>query len=258
MAALSALLASSIPPESVTAQQKAYVTYTFSSSLSEPSPSVTLLESRNLIAAAGTTGLRTWEAALHLGNYLTSLAQSSSDSILGKSVLELGAGTGIISILCAKCLGAAHVIATDGSDDVVADLSTNFFLNGLEDAAPIEAKELKWGQVLLGGEQSEWNGGRNIGVVLGADVTYDRRGIPVLVSTLVDLFEMFASMTVIISATIRNEETFGIFLEACRVNDFVLEDIEFAIPPPERQRGPFYSDATPIRLCRITKSTVAG
>jgi hypothetical protein len=72
MNCLSSLFASSVPPEAVSAQQKSYVTYTLSllPLQDQATPSITLLEARNLVAAFGTTGLRTWEAALHLGNYL--------------------------------------------------------------------------------------------------------------------------------------------------------------------------------------------
>jgi hypothetical protein len=145
------------------------------------------------------------------------------------------------------------VTATDGSDAVIADLSTNFYLNGLQDSDLIEAKELRWGQALLGSEQEEWNSGRNIDVVLGADITYDSSVIPALVATIVDLTELFPAVKTLIAATIRNEKTFVTFLEACRKNCFAVEDIEFDVLPPEKQGGPFYGDGTPIRLCTLRK-----
>lgn len=244
-------MASNLPSETTAAQQKAYVTYSIAS-LPHPSdsvPTITLLEARNLVAAAGTTGLRTWEAALHLGNYLS----TNPSLVEGNSILELGAGTGYISVLCEKYLGATHVLATDGSDDVVADLPTNFYLNGLQDSSVIEAKELKWGQVLMGGEQQEWNGGRKVDLVLGADITYDATAAIALVATFGDLFELFPDIQIIIAATIRNEKTFEAFLTNCKTNQFKVEEIDWEIPKPELQNGPFYSDAVPIRLSRITK-----
>jgi hypothetical protein len=220
--------------------------------LLDQSPStVTLLEARNIVAASGTTGLRTWEAALHLGNYLC----GNQDSLVqGKSILELGAGTGYVSVLCAKHLKASHVIATDGSEDVVASLSTNFYLNGLEDSSIIEGKELKWGQVLVGGEHPEWNGGRNIEVVVGADLTYDGSAIPPLVSTFGDLFELYPQIKIIYAATVRNPKTFEKFLDACKGNKYIVEEIKFRIEKAEAQEGPFYSDQVPIQLCLITRS----
>lgn len=142
---------------------------------------------------------------------------------------------------------------TDGSDSIVTDLATNFFLNGLQDSSVIEAKELKWGQALLGGEQAEWNNGRPVDIVLGADVTYDSKGIPALVATLVDLVEMFPTVKILIAATIRNEETFKTFEKVCGMSSFAVEEIDFPVMPPENQEGPFYWDGVPIKLCIIKK-----
>jgi hypothetical protein len=252
MSCFSILFASNLPSEAASAQQKAYVTYSIASlpRSSDSVPTITLLEARNLVAASGTTGLRTWEAALHLGNYLS----SNPNLVEGKSVLELGAGTGYVSVLCVKYLGATHILATDGSDDVVADLPTNFYLNALQDSSVIEARELKWGRVLMGGEQPEWNGGRKVDLVLGADVTYDARTNIALVATFGDLFEIFPDIQMIIAATIRNVKTFEAFVTICRTNKYRVEEIDWEIPKPELQEGPFYSDAVPIRLLRITKS----
>jgi len=142
---------------------------------------------------------------------------------------------------------------TDGSDTIVADLATNFFLNGLQESPVVEARELKWGKVLLGGEQAEWNQGRPVDVIMGADVTYDSKGIPALVATLVDLVEIFSGVKILIAATIRNEETFKTFVKVCGMNNFAVEEIDFPVMRPENQEGPFYWDGVPIRLCNINK-----
>jgi len=245
------LLVSSVPSEATSAQQKAYVTYALSTLASESisAPSITLLEFRSLVAAVGTTGLRTWEAALHLGNYLC----SKVDLIHGQSVLELGAGTGYISILCAKHLQASHVLATDGSDDVVASLGTNFYLNGLQDNSFIEEKELKWGQALVGSEHPDWNGGRQIDLVLGADLTYEGSGIIALLSTFGDLFDLYPNVKIILAATVRNQSTLKTFLDTCRGSHYLVEKIDFDIAPSQKQTGPFYPDLVPIELYLITK-----
>jgi predicted nicotinamide N-methyase len=127
-------------------------------------PSITTLESRSVIASAGTTGRRTWEAALHLAKYLV---ESGSGHVRGKKVLELGAGTGLVSILCARWLGARHVTATDGDDSVVEDLQKNIFLNGLDDQGTIYAKQLRWGRVI---DEDEGGSSPDYDVVLGADI----------------------------------------------------------------------------------------
>ncbi|KAH7025697.1 putative methyltransferase-domain-containing protein [Microdochium trichocladiopsis] len=271
MGCLTELMAQPLPDEMVAVQQKSYVTYTLSllDNLSGPNsrPQITMLESRNLIAAGGTTGLRTWEAALHLGQWLCreTTALNTGDhgesntthsiTIKDKRILELGAGTGYLAILCAKYLGAAQVIASDGSDDVVATLPDNFYLNGLQDDERLTALDLKWGHALLGTEEAEWNGGRPVDVVLGADITYDKSVIPALVSTVATLFGKFPGVVVIIAATERNRETFEAFLEVCQRRRFVVDEVDdFDVPRRRHQGGPFYSDSVPIRICRISKT----
>lgn len=254
MTALSNLLVLPLPSEFIAAQQKSYVTYTLSLLDQSDHPShlsaqITLLESRNLISAAGTTGLRTWEAALHLGQFLT----TSPSLIRAKNVLELGAGTGYLSILCAKFLAANLTIASDGSDDVVANLPENFFLNSLQGSKAIQAMDVKWGYALLGTEDKHWNGGKPIDVVLGADITYDRSAIPALIGTLDELVGMFPRVVILISATERNRETFNIFLKACEKTNFKVEEIDFKLPCRREQRGPFYNAQVPIRICKIVK-----
>lgn len=269
MNALAALLATPVLPETASAQQKAYVTYhrppVIPSGDTAPSgpadrdsyDHITLLENRAIISGSGTTGLRTWEAALHLGRFLC----QNRAVVRGRRILELGAGTGYLSILCAAHLGTAHVIASDGSDEVVSNLPDNLFLNGLrqltpdeEDSRAVQVMDVKWGWALMGTEEREWNGGRPVDVVLAADVTYDRSVIPVLVVTLMDLFSQHPRAELYIAATQRNRETFEVFLDGCRRQGFGVEDIDFTIPSREEQEGPFYSAEVEIKICKVTKS----
>jgi predicted nicotinamide N-methyase len=254
MSALSVLLSTPLPSEAAAVQQKCYVSYHLSALSDAPGSTkkdacVTLLENRSLISAAGTTGLRTWEAALHLGQFLC----QNSSVIQGKRVLELGAGTGYLSILCARYVGATHVIASDGSDDVINALPENLFLNGLQESSLVTPMDLKWGHALVGTEEETWNGGRPVDVALGADVTYDQSVIPALVGTLVDLFALHPSVDVYISATKRNDETFGAFLRACGDQALEVDDVVFEVPSSAEQRGPFYGDEIPIAIHRVSK-----
>ncbi|MCJ1280962.1 hypothetical protein MMC26_000280 [Xylographa opegraphella] len=129
---------------------------------------ITTLEARALLASTGTTGLRTWEAALYLGTYLS--ATEGRLLVENKTVIELGAGTGFISILCAKHLAANYVLATDGSGEVVDDMASNVYLNGLEGSGVIDSVVLKWGHVLTDGIFESHNSNRIFDVALGADV----------------------------------------------------------------------------------------
>ncbi|KAK3296596.1 S-adenosylmethionine-dependent methyltransferase-like protein [Chaetomium fimeti] len=202
--ALSHLLSQPLPSETDAAQQRDYVTYHLSplqvSPVALDPPHITLLESRSLISASGTTGLRTWEAALHLGQYLC----ADPSAVKSRRVLELGTGTGYLAVLCAKYLGSDHVIASDGSDEVVDHLTDSFFLNGLQGSSEITAMQLSWGHALVG---TEVDGGE-LDTVLGADITYDVSVIPALVATLEDLTRLFPALSVLIAATERNRATF--------------------------------------------------
>ena len=174
MARLATLISSIIPPEADLVQRKSYATYSLppqgdgitleriskmsvdggseadgyelderqEQAILAAERSITLLESRSVIAGAGNTGQRTWEAALHLVAYFAcedkvdagadGKGTHAGSRIRGKHVLELGAGTGLVSIACAKYFGARLVLATDGDEDVVQTLKRNMTLNGLD------------------------------------------------------------------------------------------------------------------------------
>lgn len=257
MSALSLFLANPLPSEATSAQQKSYVTYHLSElcqgNSSDPTPHaprITLLENHSLISGSGTTGLRTWEAALHLGSYLCQNRHIVKD----KRVLELGAGTGYLSVLCANFLGSQHVIASDGSDDVINNLPDNLFLNDLQDSTLVMPMDVKWGHALMGTEEEKWNGGRPIDVVLGADITYDKSVIAALIGTLLEVFDLHPHVEVFISATQRNEKTFQAFLDQCQASGLAVEVLQFPIPKRQDQQGPFYNDNVAIHICKVSKA----
>ncbi|KAM4057448.1 lysine methyltransferase [Hirsutella rhossiliensis] len=251
MSTLALLLANPLPPEEASVQERCHVTYRLpllacaSRCGDGNAPGITLLEKRALISAAGTTGLRTWEAALHLGQYLC----LNPGVVAGKRVLELGAGTGYLSILCAKYLSSAHVIASDGSDDVMSNLADNMALNHVQDTARVSLENIKWGH-----EDGQVSGGPPVDVILGADITYDRSMIPALVETLMYLLGLYPGVEAYISATQRNEHTSAVFLGACHGNSLDVEDLRFPVPPRQQQDGPFYADQVAIRICRVSRA----
>ena len=176
MSSLASLIGANLPSETASAQEKAYVTYAFPQYSTDKSDStersVTLLESRSVISSLGTTGLRTWEAALHLGAFLAS--ERGLGMVRGKKVFELGAGTGMLSILCAKHLEVSGMVATDGDEGVVDAIKTNSFLNGLDAANPpqttVRTAALRWGWPINADTFSEDYGMDVPDVVVGADV----------------------------------------------------------------------------------------
>ncbi|CAK7234088.1 hypothetical protein SEUCBS140593_008820 [Sporothrix eucalyptigena] len=212
-------------------------------------PTITLLEKRATIAAGGTTGIRTWEAALHLGVYLC----RHPDLVQGKRVLELGSGTGYVAALCAKFLGTTACVATDGSPEVVNSLPANLELNG---QGSVLSKELVWGPSPPE-DWSEW-AGDGFDTILGADITFDVRDMPDLLATIQWCLGSGENSgngggeqkTVLIAATERNKKTFDMFTRLAD-ESFDVEDVAFPVPPRAQQTGPFYSDAVPIHICRL-------
>lgn len=156
-----------LPPASVTAGHKSYVTYSLPG-VHVNEVSVTLFESPALLGASGTTGFRTWEASLLLGAFFCST--SGQGYVKGKSLLELGAGTGLLAILCAKHLGAKSVLATDGARNVLEDLKTNIELNDLESSPLLKVKSLKWGHSLIGAGPVLFGEDSDFELAFGSDI----------------------------------------------------------------------------------------
>ena len=213
-----------------------------------------ILEAPSLLASSGTTGFRTWEAALLLGTFLTSAA--GSKLVSAKKVIELGAGTGFLSILCAKHLGAKSVLATDGNLDVVTDMEINVGLNFLTKSHDVSAAVLRWGQTLIGGIADLREQNMVYDLAIGADVTYDVESIPSLIATIRELFELYPQIKVLISATARNEQTLAAFFEASTANSFTVEQLDVPMPSKDEQLGFFMPTGTPIRVFLITYSGV--
>ncbi|KAF4042582.1 Lysine methyltransferase [Phytophthora infestans] len=113
------------------------------------------------------SGTRLWTGSHFLSRYLW----RHPELVRGKRVLELGAGTGICSIVSSK-LGAVKCLATDGDEEVVELLAKNVQVNEAEDV--VTARSLFWGdepsaQTLL----KEFPGAlTDVDVVLAGDVLY--------------------------------------------------------------------------------------
>jgi protein-lysine N-methyltransferase EEF2KMT len=243
------------------AQQKCYVTYT-SPEMSPGVFTITLLETPFLLASSGTTGFCTWEAALHLATYLCS--ESGKRFVRGKSVIELGAGTGLVSILCAKYLDAKRVAATDGSAEIINHLEFNMSLNGLKSSSRIETAVLKWGQSLDGMFLDDFDETRSYDLIVAADVTYDPDSIKPLVATLSGLLALKPDSRALISATRRNAETLDMFRKTCNTWGLEIVDLETShqhlandsgiFPPGQIQTGYFHSTTVPIETMWIMKT----
>ncbi|KAF8211637.1 S-adenosyl-L-methionine-dependent methyltransferase [Mycena galopus ATCC 62051] len=116
-------------------------------------------------------GLQSWGSAIIFAKRLC--ADPASCNLLDGQplrVLELGAGTGLLSIAVAKLLPAATVVATDYHPAILANLAanlhTNFFAPNQE-CARVSAAELDWARPTLDAPFDA-----PFDVVLAADVVY--------------------------------------------------------------------------------------
>lgn len=129
------LVAQPKPSSLTSAQQHSNIKYTApSESYTGDGSERTVItsESRGLILAGGTTGFRTWEAALHLGSFLATPA--GDELVRGKRVIELGAGTGFLSLFLARHLGVRGVVASDREITLIDNMKRCVPLNQVSEA----------------------------------------------------------------------------------------------------------------------------
>ncbi|XP_067847120.1 protein-lysine methyltransferase METTL21D [Heptranchias perlo] len=97
--------------------------------------------------SAGDVGCVVWDAALVLAKYLetSGFYRDGLHSFTGKSVVELGSGTGVVGLM-ASALGA-HVTVTD-LEELQDLLNININDNKHLVTGSIQAKVLKWGETV--------------------------------------------------------------------------------------------------------------
>jgi protein-lysine N-methyltransferase EEF2KMT len=211
-------------------------------------------EAKNLLSRGNNVGLRTWEAALHLAWYLFNQRR---ELVRGRNVIELGAGTGFLSLLCAGHLQASSVVATDGLGHVCESLQANVELNAEHTftSGPPTVTQLDWTDQPAIDDLIEENkkAGRQYDLIIGADITYHPDILKPLARLLSILNEQNPAATILISAAIRSD-TFSNFLAICRDN-FCFEVLEEKVEIPEglRYSGFFHSVATPIKAVSLSK-----
>mmetsp|Transcript_17852 Transcript_17852/g.39066 ORF Transcript_17852/g.39066 Transcript_17852/m.39066 type:complete len:368 (+) Transcript_17852:282-1385(+) len=132
----------------------------------------------------GRTGVAVWNSSLLLTRLLDAISaqeikqpmlRQGSSFLKGKTVMELGCGTGLASLAAAK-LGASRVIATDGNSEVVQLTKFNIDKNNLVDN--VEAAELKWGLLNAADFFDEAD------IIIGSDLTYNSGTWRVLAETM--------------------------------------------------------------------------
>lgn len=173
MEALGTLLAQPKPNAIELARQLSCVKYT---APFQPTDSaireVVTIESRGLILSGGTTGNRTWEAALHLGSFLAT--PEGEKLVRGKRVIELGAGTGFLSLFCARHLGVRAVVSSDREPALISNMHKCIALNRTDDSVfPFIPALWDWGSPLEITDDLNYlieDGDLRFDIALGADL----------------------------------------------------------------------------------------
>ncbi|GAA5968256.1 hypothetical protein JCM3765_000866 [Sporobolomyces pararoseus] len=204
--------------------------------------------------SGGTTGLRTWQACIALGNRFL-FDPSTIESF--ENIIELGSGVGVLSLICAKIKqnqikgGKGKIIATDVDEKVLELLKQNVKLNESENriktlkldwelaqiasseetcsSSEAQAELQEWELEAFGGEEEEEGD-----LIIGADIVYDPSLTSQLAATISYLLSRSSATTTtrrsnsqaIIAGTIRNESTWESFLNQCRCRELKIEEIE--------------------------------
>ncbi|NWY90798.1 EF2KT methyltransferase, partial [Loxia curvirostra] len=187
---------------------------------------VSLCESTALISG-GTTGLLTWEAALHLAQW----ALQNPSLFRGRTVLELGSGIGFTGIAICKSCQPRTFIFSDCHPRVLRQLGENLQLNGLTpEGVTCSIQTESQGQELEGQNcqtpkvvvaELDWGSvtekqllALRADIVIAADVVYDPEIILALIGMLQKLSTSRADRKapeVFIASTIRNPDTYQLF-----------------------------------------------
>ncbi|KAI5964708.1 uncharacterized protein KGF55_001777 [Candida pseudojiufengensis] len=167
------------------------------------SDNIIIKEQPRLISGKNTTGLRTWEAALYLSNGLNEESSLIPFNLDDKTILELGCGTGLLSLSLAKVYHRKtklkRIIMSDGSTTVFENFSEIVKVNNINDENLIKCQQLIWGEENMIKE--------SIDLVIAADVTYDSTVLDPLCQTIDDLFKQNDLKLTLIACTIRNIDT---------------------------------------------------
>jgi len=131
------------------------------------------LDDRALLTTDHTSvGLQSWASSIILAERICWEPSSFHFDLLhhpGIRILELGAGTGLLSIVVSKFLPCAEVIATDYHPDVLANLRSNVSTNiSGQDRSSISVHALDWSNPPTDRPFSEGS----FDMVLAADVIY--------------------------------------------------------------------------------------
>ena len=197
---------------------------------------VAIVENVSLISNAS-TGMRSWQACLCLVEYLA----ANKHLVSGKTVVELGAGVGLLGLMMAR-MASRRVIMTDCDECVLQRIQDNVSINGMASEV-VSVCELDW-EMSYGVPIEE-----NIDLVVCADVVYN----PLLIGPLAKTIRMLlhGNAVCLVASTVRNSDTQDLFKEQLRCLDLDYEPVSIEAI---RKRPWFYYEEglSNIQVIRIT------
>ncbi|XP_046911399.2 protein-lysine N-methyltransferase EEF2KMT [Dermatophagoides farinae] len=195
----------------------------------------------NKIVKSGTTGLRTWPAAVHLLNYLR-IPENYQNVQWNRSnawhnVVELGSGSGLLGVGLIKSgfINNGHYIFTDHSQAVLKHIELNLFINDINQKTnnnvQVVIQKLDWIDYQFFDFSASISD-----LIIASDVIYDPNFIEPFIQTLRTMFNVYKNADslrrdpdCIICCAIRNPKILDIFqqkLEQCNLEWRQLNRIE--------------------------------
>jgi len=159
---------------------------------------------RDMILAEGadrpqddTTGLGIWSSSIVAAQWMVDVVASKANAnaadVASFSILELGAGCGLPSLVLAKLCPPIKIYATDFNDAALSNLRHNILLNNCDGELDDRSKEQKRGNITVllmnWQEESTWPQ-HKIDYIVGSDLVYQSNMVPLLVATLKGLLKV--------------------------------------------------------------------
>ncbi|KAJ1570104.1 hypothetical protein HK096_000024 [Nowakowskiella sp. JEL0078] len=170
------------------------------------------------LVTKGTTGLRTWGAALRTGDWIiqNELFNQIKFSFSGKKVLELGSGTGMLGLVLAAV--GSDITLTDGDDGVMLRIQKNVELN-IKNIQKVNGGKVFYRKLVW--EEMDSISKEDFDIVIAADVVYDPSALSpfcnVLDRILGSKSKPNSQKFAILSSTIRNPETY------CSMKELIMQ-----------------------------------
>ncbi|XP_011564202.3 putative protein N-methyltransferase FAM86B1 [Plutella xylostella] len=193
-----------------------------------------IIRQTNSMVVNGTTGLKTWEAALMLADW----ALCNPQVFKRKNILELGSGVGFTGIAIAKFCEPSALCLTDHHRTVLDIICRNIEIN-LPNIGK-ETNELvtiyKTNNVTIKTLLLDWEyidddvTDLTPDVIIGADIVYDPSILQPLCNVFQTYFKKNSQLEIYIESVIRNPDTFKMFVQLLEHSGYKCESLPQPLP----------------------------